>query len=185
VKAGLLAAASVAIAMLLVPPRAAPGAFVWNFTPSVPLGLYHIDAAVWAPGDRVAVRPTGRVADILLRVGVLEHGRLLLKHVAAAGGDIVCRDGETVSVNGAVVAHAKAVDSRGIRLPGWSGCQRLEAHQVLLLGEMPESFDGRYFGPVDTIDIVGRIAPVFLLPCNRVDADGYRLQTARPPIAAP
>jgi type IV secretory pathway protease TraF len=156
--------------MLLVQRQPAPGAFVWNFTASVPVGLYHIDAKTWMRGDRVAIQPTARLADILLRARVLEPGHLLLKRVAAARGDIVCRDGETVSVNGTVVARAKTIDSRGVRLPSWSGCERLGTHQVLLLGEMSESFDGRYFGSTGADDIVGKISAVILLPGNRVDA---------------
>ena len=164
VKAIILSASSAAIALLLVQPRAAPGAFVWNFTPSVPVGLYRIDSTAWSPGDRVAVQPTARLANILLRARVLEPGRLLLKRVAAAKGDVVCKEGEDFKINGTVVAQAKTVDSRGVRLPSWAGCERLGVNQVLLMGEMSESFDGRYFGPTDAADIVGRISPVILIP---------------------
>jgi type IV secretory pathway protease TraF len=69
--------------MLVVSPRAVPGAFVWNFTPSVPLGLYRIEATSWVRGDRVAVRPSAHLAEILATAGVLEPDRLLLKRVAA------------------------------------------------------------------------------------------------------
>jgi conjugative transfer signal peptidase TraF len=163
-KVGFLGVGLIAIVVLLVPPKAAPGALVWNFTPSVPLGLYRIDGATWALGDRVAVRPTSQLADALLRARVLEPGRLLLKRVSAAAGDTVCRDGANVSVNGAVVARAKEADRQGSKLPTWSGCVRLGVRQVLLLGEMSESFDGRYFGPTDAADIIGRISPLILLP---------------------
>lgn len=160
----LVTLALAAIVMLLAPQQTRPGTFVWNFTPSVPVGLYHIDAPAWKKGDRVAVRLSGRAAGILLHAGVLEPGRLLLKRVAAADSDIVCREGETIRINGAPVAHAKSVDSRGAQLPTWSGCEQLGVRQVLLLGEMPDSFDGRYFGPTDVGDIMGRISSVILLP---------------------
>lgn len=171
VKACLLSAASIAIAMLLVQRQAAPGAFVWNFTPSVPLGIYRIDEAPWARGDRVAVRPTARLAGILLRARVLKSGRVLLKRVAAAGDDIVCRDGADVSVNGIVVARAKSADSSGVGLPSWAGCERLGGDRVLLLGEMDQSFDGRYFGPTDASDIIGGISPVALISDDRFRVD--------------
>jgi conjugative transfer signal peptidase TraF len=158
------AIACLALAMLLVSPHAAPGALVFNSTPSVPVGLYRIEAASWARGDLVAVRPGARLAEILARLHILEPGRLLLKRVAAASGDAVCRNGGDISVNGRLAASARDADSRGKMLPVWAGCQRLGAHQVLLLGEVSASFDGRYFGPSDAADIIGRIAPVILLP---------------------
>jgi conjugative transfer signal peptidase TraF len=149
--------------MLLVQPQAEPGALVWNFTPSIPVGLYRIESPTWARGDRVAVRPSARLADTLRRARVLEPGRLLLKRIAAGAGDFVCRHGPDVSVNGAVVARAMDVDSRGQKLPTWSGCEQLGAHRVFLLGEVSKSFDGRYFGPTAAADIIGRVSPVILL----------------------
>jgi conjugative transfer signal peptidase TraF len=167
-KGSVAAVGLAAIGMLLVPARASPGAFVWNFTPSVPLGLYRVDTPSWARGDRVAVRPSARLANILQTAHVLDPGRLLLKRVAATAGDTVCREGVVVSINRAIVARAKNTDDRGAKLPTWSGCEQLGAGQVLLLGEVPESFDGRYFGPTDASDIIGRISPVILLSSDHL-----------------
>ncbi|HEX9931474.1 MAG TPA: S26 family signal peptidase [Allosphingosinicella sp.] len=42
-------------------------------------------------------------------------------------------------------------------MPWWTGCQRLLAGEYLLLmGGNPASFDGRYFGPVSSRQIVGK-----------------------------
>lgn len=124
---------------------------VWNFTPSIPTGLYWIEDRAWEKGDRVAVEPSGSLMITLQQTGVLEKGRLLMKRVAAVAGDEVCRAESKVSVNGYDVATARS----DVKLPKWSGCFRLDVGDVFLLGETADSFDARYFGVTSADDIVG------------------------------
>ena len=124
---------------------------VWNFTPSIPIGLYAIEEREWVRGDRVALKPTGQLQETLRRADVLKEGRLLMKRVAASVGDDVCRSGIQVSVNG----FAAAVARPDANLPDWSGCGHLKAGDVFLLGDTDNSFDGRYFGVTSAADIVG------------------------------
>ena len=86
----------------------------------------------------------------------------LLKHVAALGGQRVCRVGAAVSVDGAPLGDALARDHRGRPLPTWSGCVVLTDAQVFLMNpDRLDSLDGRYFGPLDRSTIVGRAEPVW------------------------
>jgi type IV secretory pathway protease TraF len=124
---------------------------VWNFTSSIPVGLYSIEERDWQVEDRVALEPSGRLLEMLQTAGVLKDGRLLMKRVAASGGDEVCRSGEQVVINGVPRAVARPDEV----LPHWSGCRRLSAGQVFLLGETDNSFDGRYFGVTAAGDIIG------------------------------
>lgn len=39
------------------------------------------------------------------------------------------------------------------RIAGWRGCRTLADGEVLLLGDTPDSFDGRYWGPV-SVDLI-------------------------------
>jgi conjugative transfer signal peptidase TraF len=151
----------VAIAALLTPADARPGSLVWNYTPSVPVGLYRIESGPWRTGDLVAIEPSAGLRDILQRAGVLKQDRLLLKRVAAVGGDTVCREGESIFLNGAFVARARKVDATGVSLPEWSGCRSLTDEEVFLLGDNPRSFDGRYFGPTGAADVLGPVRTVF------------------------
>ncbi len=107
---------------------------------------------------RVAVLPSQGLAADLERRGVLPQGKLLIKRVAAAAGDKVCRLADEVSVNGHVVARANASGAGGVALPSWQGCTTLSAVQVFLLGDTANSYDGRYFGVTSVRDIVGRAA---------------------------
>lgn len=135
-------------------------ALVWNFSPSVPEGLYRLDNRLWSRGDLVALRPVGLARQTLNEFGALRPGQLLVKRVAASGGDVVCREGDIVSINGLRASVAKRRAGGERPLPVWSGCSTLAATAVFLLGDHPASLDSRYFGPVSTSDIVGVIRPL-------------------------
>jgi type IV secretory pathway protease TraF len=152
-----LSVAAIAIAMLCFTGNANSARLVWNTTASAPAGLYSIEQGIWRVGDRVAVRPSASLAEDLDRRGILPLGKLLIKRVAAGRGDTVCRDGERVTVNGSQVAVAKIAPRIAETLPSWGGCRRLSASEVLLLGDTPDSYDGRYFGVTFADDITGRV----------------------------
>ena len=154
----ILGVGAAAIAMLCFTGNASSARLVWNTTASAPTGLYSIEQGTWRTGDRVAVRPSASLAGDLDRRGVLPLGKLLIKSVAAGRGDTVCRDGERVTVNGSQVAVAKVASRTAETLPSWDGCRRLGASEVLLLGDTPDSYDGRYFGVTPAEDVVGRVS---------------------------
>lgn len=145
-----------AVAMLAVPTNASSAQLVWSLTPSAPAGLYRIERSSWNVGDRVAVLPSQDLAADLDERGVLRNGKLLIKRVAAAAGDKVCRQHDEVSVNGRVMAKAKVSGSDGVVLPLWRGCVTLSDSHVFLLGDTANSYDGRYFGVTSANDVIGR-----------------------------
>ena len=151
-----LSVAAAAIAMLCFSANASSARLVWNTTASAPAGLYRIEQGIWRVGDRVAVRPSASLAEDLDRRGVLPLGKLLIKRVAAGRGDTVCRDGERVTVNGSLAAIARNASRTGEALPSWGGSRRLDASEVLLLGDTIDSYDGRYFSSTSTGDVIGR-----------------------------
>lgn len=120
--------------------------FIWNFSASAPTGLYRVLDRPWRKGDWVAVRasPAINAQRKLFHAGDPDH--VLLKRVAGVQGDVICRSGGIVTINGRSVVRA-TLQSAGQRLPRWSGCQQLTQQQVFLLGLTDRSFDGRYFGP--------------------------------------
>jgi type IV secretory pathway protease TraF len=120
----------------------------------------------------LAARPPthGALAVICLREphrsladsrGYLPAGILLIKPIVARAGDVVCRHGAIVTVNGRTVAHARSTDGLGRSLPRWSGCSRLRADHVFLLSADPDGFDSRYIGPVEWRHVVGTAVPVW------------------------
>lgn len=153
--------ASSLIALTALAPQ--PPKLVWNASESVPIGLYTIrPAGELKVTELVLARPPEPLASFLADGGYLPRGVPLLKRIAALPGQRVCRDGLTVSVDGAPVAEARERDRLGRALPVWTGCRLVSDGEVFLLNwDNPASLDGRYFGPVPASSIVGRAAPVW------------------------
>jgi type IV secretory pathway protease TraF len=81
-------------------------------------------------------------------------GVLLIKRVAAVGGDAVCSDGRGLVSPGGV-HPVRSRDRQGQPLSPWSGCRRLGPGELFLLGDTAGSFDSRYFGPVSRDEVRG------------------------------
>lgn len=143
-----------------------PPLLIWNASASAPIGLYRIHPDNDPPaGALVAVSPPERLARWLSARGYLPEGVPLLKHVAAKAGQRVCRINVAVSVDGRPVAVARQRDSRGRSLPVWRGCRTLKSGEIFLLNPaVPDSLDGRYFGPLATSAVIGRATPLWLRP---------------------
>lgn len=161
---GLLATSTVALAGLALPAiHHPPVRLIWNASASVPLGLYRIDPTpALRVGDMVAVRPSPTLARFMAGRRYVEANVPLLKPIAATGGATICRLGLRVIVNGWTTASALPRDRAGRPLPSWSGCRRLGSDQLFLIAPAhPDSFDSRYFGPVDRNQIIGSATPLW------------------------
>jgi conjugative transfer signal peptidase TraF len=128
----------------------------------VPIGLYWIATAPPGNGELAAIRLLDGLRTLAAVRGYLAERAALIKPVAATMGDLVCRHGATVTINGQAAAHALASDGLGRPLPQWTGCITLAAGQVFLLSTAPGSFDSRYFGPIDSSHVLGAAHPVWL-----------------------
>lgn len=179
------AVAATATALMLAPGFAPPRpVLLWNATASTPVGLYRLQAP-GAPhdGELVAAMPPAPIASFLARGGFLPHGVPLLKHVAALPGQTVCRAGDAITIDGKAVGTALDRDHLGRLLPRWSGCRRLGRGEVFLMNRtVPDSLDGRYFGPFPAASIVGQAVPVWIEHSRRPPA---RQACERAPTASP
>lgn len=131
-----------------------------NPSPSVPAGYYVRRATEIASGAFVTVRAVDVAPDYAAIRDFTDSGDRFIKRVAAATGDEVCANGTEVAINDAVVAHRDSHDSAGRALPTWSGCRALSADEILLLGDTPDSFDGRYWGPISRRLVEGVWRPI-------------------------
>jgi conjugative transfer signal peptidase TraF len=89
----------------------------------------------------------------------------MMKRVVALRGDKVASSEEGIVVNGEVLpasAPLKA-DKAGRMMPRHAfGDYTLGESELLLMSDMSSrSFDGRYFGLVDMVQVKGVIRPVF------------------------
>jgi len=136
---------------------------IWNASASVPIGLYQLSPEHrYQRGDLVAALPPEPIAKLMAARVYLPRGVPLLKHITAVSGDTVCRSGLRIAINHHDMGAARRRDALGRSLPRWQGCQKLKTGQVFLMNSaVPDSFDGRYFGPLATITIIGRLTPIW------------------------
>ena len=146
---------------------------VWNASESVPVGLYAVlPTSRPAVGDLALIDPPVALATELARRGYLPAGTPMLKRVAARPGQKVCRFANRVRIDGRPAAIARDRDSRGRSLARWSGCRRLRNDEVLVLNPHVASLDGRYFGPLPLIAVVGRAVPLWI-PDDRTASERH------------
>ena len=128
--------------------------FLWNTTSSVPAGFYSLSLRQPEMGKLAVIR-------LPISLPYLPRGMPLIKRIAARAGYIVCRHGPIVTINGHLAAVARAADAAGGPLMRWSGCKRLRAAHAFVLSSHPDSFDSRYFGPVERRHVLGTARRIF------------------------
>jgi len=135
---------------------------LWNWTPSLPLGLYWL-----SPGRPIAIGTLAafsvppRVQELVRERKYLPPRALLIKPVVALSSDRVCTDAGTLVVNGSALGAVPTEDSAQRPLPHANGCGPLPQGQVFLASHYPKSFDSRTFGPVSLSQIRGTVTPLW------------------------
>lgn len=160
----MLAAISASIVATIVTIASPVPLVIYNASGSAPLGFYQLENRVPQRGEIAVIQPPPIIELILVARGILPASVPLIKQIAAAGGDEVCRSDEpngTIAINGKVVAETFEKDRDGRPLPAWKGCMRLIEGEFFLLQPHPLSFDSRYFGPVLRCDILGVARPIW------------------------
>jgi conjugative transfer signal peptidase TraF len=162
-RAPILAASLIAVIALGLPMVARPlPRLVYNASASAPLGFYRLlSTGHLAPGDLVLAHLPEAAARLAADRRYLPLSVPIVKRVAALAGDFVCADSGVVVSNDRLAAATLAIDREGRPLPAWHGCRPLAPGEVfLLMPNIPASFDGRYFGPIPTTAIIGRLVPL-------------------------
>jgi conjugative transfer signal peptidase TraF len=135
---------------------------LWNWTPSLPLGLYWLSPGrPIAVGTLVAFPVPPRVQELVRERKYLPPRALLIKPVVALPSDRVCTEGGTLIVNGSALGAVPTEDSAKRPLPHANGCGPLPEGQVFLASRYAKSFDSRTFGPVSLSQIRGTVTPLW------------------------
>ena len=136
---------------------------IWNASASTPVGLYLIQpAGRLEVADLLVLRPSEPIADFMAARGYLPLGISLLKRVLALPGQTVCRSGYSIRVDGIDMGVALENDHLGRPMPVWQSCRKLAEGEIFLMNrQVPDSVDGRYFGPFPTTAIIGRAIPLW------------------------
>lgn len=136
---------------------------VYNASASAPLGFYAVTRAdAISRGDLVLARLPDAARRLAADRGYLPPDVPVVKHVGAISGDIVCADSGIVVINDRVAARTLLMDRQGRSLPAWHGCRPLAEAEIFLLNDgVSASFDGRYFGPIKSSAVIGRLKPLW------------------------
>ena len=153
-----LSVSTLALAVVLSA-HAAP-LIVYNPSPSVPVGFYWRGAGTPRIGDLVSVPAVIAAPDFARARGFTDRTDRFIKRIAATSGQVVCAHGDQVSIDGVRVVDRLPQDKMGRTLPSWSGCKKLAAGYVFLLGDTADSFDSRYWGPVSLRVVDGPWRPL-------------------------
>ena len=152
----MLAMATVGIAFIAIKPLINPLPLViWNASESVPIGWYYVTKRQPVIGEIAVIKSADWVQIYASSHGYLPHNVWLLKPIFASQPSIICRFGLHVFVDGKRVVKAKITDKMHRLLPVWKGCKALSSTQYFVLGRHRDSFDSRYFGPIEKHQVVG------------------------------
>lgn len=143
-----------------------------NFTGSMPIGIYSLSPLPnggVTRGMLVAACAPARAAETGRQRGYFALGpcahntELLLKSIAAIGGDDVDITAAGVTVDGCLLPHSQPVRQDRFRTPllSWpSGDYRLARDQLWLYAPNDRSWDSRYWGPISVRATEAAVSPV-------------------------
>jgi conjugative transfer signal peptidase TraF len=160
---GAILSAFAAVASLVSTIGETTPRYIWNASSSVPIGLYRIaPAGKFTVTELVAVRPPGPLATFLDLNNYLPSGLPMLKRIVALPGQVACRTGLTITVDGLEMGQARERDSRDRPLPIWQGCRTIRDDEIFVMNwQSADSLDSRYFGPLPASAVIGRALPVW------------------------
>jgi len=136
---------------------------IYNATDSLPHGIYRvIKQQTYKRGDLIVFPIPEQVRSLVLERGWLKPDSYLIKPVAAINGDNMWITCGQVFVNGKYFGVIKKQDRKGLPLPSLVINDTLSAGEIAVLQRSDDSFDSRYFGPIDERQIIGRAVPILV-----------------------
>ncbi|WP_349764114.1 S26 family signal peptidase [Fusobacterium sp. SYSU M8D902] len=124
--------------------------YIYNMTPSIPIGFYKI--------EKISNQNDIKVGDIIVfnislsdKAFLIERGyiskrtKALMKKISAKEGDIVEVD-NFLKINGKIIKKLKDKDIMGKNLPLKKGKFQLKEGEYFLIGDSSNSFDSCYLG---------------------------------------
>ncbi|MEM7569442.1 MAG: S26 family signal peptidase [Pseudomonadota bacterium] len=146
----------VTVLQILRPPKPL---LLYNPSNSAPIGWYRLEPVdILKRGDRVAAFAPEGATKLADARGYVPSHVPLIKTVWAIPGETVCRFDGLVQVHGRPDLKTDMHDRMGRSMPEWKGCVTLKTNEVFLVSkDVQTSWDSRYFGPVSTGNILGRV----------------------------
>ena len=136
---------------------------IFNYTHSEPYGFYVLNvhkADEYRRGMTVIFPVPKPFETMVFGRDWINRGTPLMKQIWGLPGDTVCITDTQATVNGKYLGPVSRFDSMGRELPILRGCFTIPAGYFFPAGNyIPNSFDGRYIGPVPLTDIQAEARP--------------------------
>lgn len=108
-------------------------------------------------GDTVLFSPPRRIDAYIVKRGWKVAGEPMLKQIFALAGDKVCVVSGHIWINDTLKAESLSLDSQSRPLPDLHLCRILAHNEYMLMSNYnAKSFDSRYFGPINRVNIVAK-----------------------------
>lgn len=130
----------------------------WQESISMPEGWYAtLPVKTIHRGEVLVFKPPGTAMKIMLKHHWILPNSEMMKIAAAVPGDKVCLKQGEVWINQKAYAPVFEDYKPGHPLPHLSLCRRLNHNEYMMMStHIPNSFDSRYFGPIDRSQILAR-----------------------------
>ena len=132
---------------------------------SMPKGVYKIKAAESFSRGQIVIFNIPKSVSSLVekrRWAPESLTYLLMKPVAAKAGDQILISQKGLFINGSYVGAVKRFDSAGRPLPAIFGEFVLRQNELFAASRHENSFDSRYFGPIQTSAVKGVVEPLII-----------------------
>src|ERR1700722_9255625 len=137
---------------------------IYNPSASAPRGWYWVSPArAIKVDDYVLVNLPFSAKRLAAERHYLPETVPLLKRIGALSDQFVCVRGHSLWINGELTATALSHDGQGRELIGWHDCRVLAPDEILLVSrDSSDSFDSRYFGPIRSVQVIGKASPLWV-----------------------
>ncbi len=162
-KAALILTSFVIVSLLVSGPlwRAFGPLILINHTDSLPRGFYLVRSRAPSQREIAAFYLPAHVAGQYRDRAWLIPGALFLKPVAFLPGTRLCWSAHRMLANSRKIATMKDFDARGLPLHHPRGCLTLKPKEIFALSTVSkDSFDSRYFGPIQRSSVIGTATPL-------------------------
>jgi len=135
---------------------------IYNYTDSLPHGIYLLHWGDFKKGDLVVFVPPERAATMIRERHYLRERDYLMKYLVGEKGDCIQTSNGQFVVAGENYGEILLHDKEGRALPHYPFSGRVEEGYIVAVKGKKRSFDSRYFGPIQRSAILGRATPLWL-----------------------
>lgn len=135
---------------------------IYNYTDSLPHGIYRLHSGAVQKGDLVVFVPPDQAKKIIRDRDYLHEGGYLMKYLVGKAGDSISTSNGQFVVAGENYGEILSQDKEGRALTPYPFSDHVIEGYIVAVKGNKRSFDSRYFGPIPRASIIGKATPLWL-----------------------